>query len=33
MTHGFGGFLLLLLADWGFGCGGGCRSGGGPGFI
>ena len=33
MTHGFGGFLLLLEAGWGCSCWAGWRAGGGPGFI
>ena len=31
-TQGFDGFLLLLGAGRGYGCGADCRAGGGPGF-
>ena len=33
MTHGFGGFFLLLGAGWGCGCGAVCREDSHPGFI
>ena len=32
MTKEFGGFLILLGADWDCGCGAGCRAGASPGF-